>query len=227
MEIVEKSYDFRRALTPRKRTDFLVFHHVGQMPSETVNGDVVHRWHRNRQTSSGTYWNGIGYNALILEDGTIEEGRPFDMQGAHTPGVNSVSFGVLVVGNFDEGPPKEIQVKKAIEFGRYVVEELYPGIKRIGGHGDFASSACPGEHFPLQEIKNNIRKEEEKVTEQNLSWQQEQVINQIEKLADLGYLNDPDMHKEAAKDVNDGRKVRDYVLISLIARLAERIEELC
>lgn len=226
MDIVDKSYNFRRALTPRKRTDFLVYHHVGPMPSGKVNGDVVHGWHRNRKTASGTYWNGIGYNALILEDGTIEEGRPFDMQGGHTPGVNSISFGVLVVGDFDKGPPNETQVEKAIQFGKYVVEELYPGIKRIGGHNDFSSSGCPGKHFPLEEIKKGIRKEESVMAEENLSWQQEQSMDMIERLGDLGYLKDPDMHMEAVKDMKEGRKVRDFVLITVLARLAEEIEKL-
>ena len=226
MDIVKKSYDFRRPLSKRQRTDYLVFHHVGEMPSFKVDGDVVHGWHRNRKTDSGMYWSGIGYNALILEDGTIEEGRPFDMQGAHTPGINSVSFGVLVVGNFEQDDPKQVQVDSAIEFGRYLVEDLYPGIKRIGGHSDFASSACPGRHFPLQQIKEGIRKGEDIVTEENLSWQQEQTMDMIEKLAELGYLHNPDQHIKTVKDVKDGRKVRDFVLITLLARLADEIEKL-
>ena len=40
----------------------------------------VRRWHLDRG------WSDIGYHYLIYLDGTVHEGRPIEIQGAHTKG---------------------------------------------------------------------------------------------------------------------------------------------
>ncbi len=218
IHIVEKDHEFRRGFDWRTRTDWLIFHHVGPMPDEPVTSEVIHRWHLQRD---GGTWNGIGYQAVILPDGTIEEGRPMEAQGAHTRGVNSVSIGVCVVGDFTKTSPTREQVLSSIEFGKWARAKYNPEM-RVGGHNTFANTACPGHLFPLDDIRARI-KGVDKVEREELSWQQKQAIGEIQRLADMGFLNNPEMHIEAVKDVSDGRKVRDYVLITLISRIAQEL----
>ena len=56
------------------------------------NAATIHRWHQERD------WSGIGYHYVVLEDGTIEAGRPEYWQGAHVQGHNRESIGICLIG---------------------------------------------------------------------------------------------------------------------------------
>ena len=56
----------------------------------------VRRWHLDRG------WSDIGYHYLIYLDGTVHEGRPIEIQGAHTKGQNKNSIGIAYVGGIDK-----------------------------------------------------------------------------------------------------------------------------
>ena len=49
----------------------------------------------------GFGWDGIGYHAVIIKDGTIEQGRPHFWSGAHVYGHNEKSLGVCLIGRND------------------------------------------------------------------------------------------------------------------------------
>lgn len=57
------------------------------------NAATIDRWHKE----SG--WYGIGYHYVILEDGTIEEGRPLGEYGAHAKGYNDY-VGICLIGKY-------------------------------------------------------------------------------------------------------------------------------
>ena len=78
-------------LSKRKSTKQIILHHAA------MNGSVqdIHRVHLNKDYS------GIGYHYYIRKDGSIWEGRPVDMIGAHAQGSNSNSIGVCFEGNFE------------------------------------------------------------------------------------------------------------------------------
>ena len=66
--------------------------------SPAGRGDVaatIHRWHKEKG------WDGIGYHAVILENGTVQAGRPIYWTGAHCRGHNSDSLGVCLIGKGD------------------------------------------------------------------------------------------------------------------------------
>ena len=52
----------------------------------------IDQWHRERG------WSGIGYHKVIRRDGTVENGRPEGIPGAHVHGHNSNSLGICMVG---------------------------------------------------------------------------------------------------------------------------------
>jgi len=93
-------------------------------------------------------WKNIGYHYVVLLDGTIEKGRPENVQGAHVKGHNRDSIGVCYIGGLDKNMnPKDTRTNEqmeALEGLMYDLLEKYPGAK-IKGHRDFpgVAKACP------------------------------------------------------------------------------------
>ena len=113
---------------------------------ESINAEVIDRWHKKRG------WKGIGYHFVILIDGLIETGRMIDKCGAHTKGMNCKSIGVCYIGGVeserndkgkysakDTRTPE--QIATMLELLR-LLKKIYPDAK-IHGHRDFAAKACP------------------------------------------------------------------------------------
>lgn len=102
----------------------------------------IDRWHRNLG------WNGIGYNYVILLDGTIQEGRDINQVPSHVKGYNSNSIGVVYVGGLDADmkakdtrtPKQKIAMINLLK----QLRALYPKAI-IQGHRDFpkVAKACP------------------------------------------------------------------------------------
>lgn len=70
----------------------LVVHCSDSPQGRGDNAATIHRWHLEKG------WDGIGYHAVILEDGTIEMGRPVYWKGSHVGAQNSISLGVCLIG---------------------------------------------------------------------------------------------------------------------------------
>ncbi len=70
---------------------------------------LVRGFQRYHIQSNG--WKDIGYNVLVDRYGTIYEGRAGGLHrgviGAHAAGFNTGTFGVSVIGNFDQGQPTQ------------------------------------------------------------------------------------------------------------------------
>ena len=62
---------------------------------ESINAEVIDRWHKKRG------WKGIGYHFVILIDGLIETGRMIDKCGAHTKGLNCSSISICYIGGVE------------------------------------------------------------------------------------------------------------------------------
>ena len=216
------SLSFRRGFSTRSSTDWLIIHHVGSMPQEDVNAEVIHRWHLDNG------WNGIGYQFVVLPNGIIESGRPLDAVGAHARGVNSVSVGVCVVGDFRRQVPTREQIASLVELGQWLREQ-WPTL-RVAGHQQFADTECPGRLFPLDFVRNEIkgltkgkRMEEDLVSDaERLTWKQKQSIDMIRSLSNKGLLNDPEQHVE---QVRQGYQLGDFVWLTLINRIANEVTD--
>lgn len=130
----------------RRSTRRLVLHHAA---AKICSVEDVHRWHFENG------WSGIGYHFFVRKDGTIWQGRPIEMVGAHAYGYNSDSIGICFEGNFEN----EAMPKAQKDAGKWLVSYvlgLYPTITTIQRHKDLMATACPGRNFPFTEIKKGV-----------------------------------------------------------------------
>ena len=104
----------------------------------------IDRYHR----SLG--WKGCGYHYVIPTDGTIEQGRPEEMKGAHCKNHNCHSIGVCYIGGLaaDGKSPKDTRTEEQKRALRVLIEELkgrYPKALVVG-HCDLdpMKPCCPG-----------------------------------------------------------------------------------
>ena len=73
--------------------DYIVVHCSDSPQGRGDTAATIHRWHTEKK------WSGIGYHRVILEDGTIENGRPLYWIGAHVRSYNSKSIGICLIGD--------------------------------------------------------------------------------------------------------------------------------
>ena len=102
----------------------------------------IDRWHKAKG------WKCIGYNYVIDLDGTIEEGRPLEMTGAHTIGHNKNSIGICYIGGLDNnGKAKDTRTqeqKDSMYLLVYQLLNLYElSISDVYGHYQFSNKSCP------------------------------------------------------------------------------------
>ena len=113
----------------------------------------IRRWHLKRG------FNDIGYHYLIHIDGTIEEGRPINKQGAHCSGQNRGSIGICYVGGMSKDMKKAKDTRTQAQKDSLIklMHELiykYNKDMTIHGHNEYANKAFPS--FNGQEEYANL-----------------------------------------------------------------------
>lgn len=148
----------------------VVLHHTATaavVEGQTVNAEMIARWHLDRGFESEyrdeTYH--IGYHYVILPDGTLQQGRPEWMPGAHTYAHND-HLGICLVGNFDAGSnprgaqqpaePTDAQMEALRSLLRDLMRKYRLRPDDIHGHGELTSTACPGSRFPLEALRQDL-----------------------------------------------------------------------
>ena len=123
-----------------RKINKIIIHCTATAEGKNYTAADIDRWHKTMGFSK------IGYHYIILLDGTVETGRPLEMQGAHTYGHNADSIGICYVGGLDcLGNPKDTRTTAQ----RSALEELVKKLKKrfpkavIHGHRDFANKDCP------------------------------------------------------------------------------------
>lgn len=148
LNIVDHDWQFPNPLTARDTTSYFVIHHTDGPQMQDVN--EIWQEHVNEG------WNGIGYHYVIKGDGTIVRGRPHDTIGAHAHGINSVSVGIALEGDFQSTESQENPTDDQLASLKGLLTELYSiygNSVQIIGHSDAAgisgnpddATACPGD----------------------------------------------------------------------------------
>ena len=127
--------------TARKITTIAV--HCSATPEgKSFTVKDIDRWHREQG------WNEIGYNAVVLLDGTIEQGRDEAKVPSHVAGHNANSIAICYIGGVGaDGKPKDTRTaEQRAALKRWLKEKKaqYPGAV-ILGHSDYpgVKKACP------------------------------------------------------------------------------------
>jgi N-acetylmuramoyl-L-alanine amidase len=113
----------------------------------------IRAWHKARG------WDDIGYHYVVMLDGTVMEGRPVSIVGAHVEGHNTGTIGCVYVGGIDKDKfrPKDtrtVKQKAAMLELTKALAALYPGLTRISGHNEWAQKACPSFRVPPDALGN-------------------------------------------------------------------------
>lgn len=130
-----------------RRIDKVILHCLATPEGRDYSVAQVREWHVKDRGFSD-----IGYHYLIHLDGTVEEGRPLDMIGAHCTGQNAHSIGVVYAGGVDkDDKPKDTRTPAQ----RNAMRSLVDYLKRKYGasvhcHNEFANKACPS--FKINEL---------------------------------------------------------------------------
>ena len=160
-----------------KNVDSIALHH---MAHPTADVKTVEGWHINQG------WRAIGYNFWVGFDGTVYEGRGFNL-GAGVENENGHIISIGFQGDYHSKDVKmpDAQFNAGVDIIKYVLENV-PSIKKIGGHRDFMATACPGQYFPLEEMKTLKKRGAETMqyydtTEACPSWARPYVQKAVDK----------------------------------------------
>lgn len=148
MNIIEVAYKWNGGFAQRNRTDYITLHHAEAVKCTPAD---IHSWH----LSNG--WTGIGYHFFVRKDGTIYRGRPLNVVGAHVSGMNNCSIGICAEGDYHSKNKTmpQAQFNAIVELCKYLKTNYYPNAK-IVGHREIGSSNCPGQYYPLNNIKQAV-----------------------------------------------------------------------
>lgn len=130
-----------------RRIDKVILHCLATPEGNDYSVAQVREWHVKDRGFAD-----IGYHYLIHIDGTVEEGRPLDMIGAHCTGQNAHSIGVVYAGGVDkDDKPKDTRTPAQ----RNAMRSLVDYLKRkydatVHCHNEFANKACPS--FKINEL---------------------------------------------------------------------------
>jgi len=161
------------------KVDTIALHH---MAHNSADVKTVERWHINKG------WVAIGYNYFVAFDGTVYEGRGFNV-GAGVANHNSHVLSIGFQGDYNScSLMPDAQFNAGVELIKFVLNKIPDA--RICAHRDFGGTVCPGKYFPFAEIKSlKLRKEKYEMIynyiDDNMpDWAR----NTVKKLVEKGYL---------------------------------------
>lgn len=111
------------------------------------DAETIHKWHKERD------FDGIGYHAVILENGTVQPGRPDYWTGAHAAGSNSGTLGVCLIGTDSFTPAQFKALRKWVNEKR---EKHRIKIENVIGHYETPNTykTCP--NFNMMEFRGTL-----------------------------------------------------------------------
>jgi len=124
----------------------VTLHHTGPpawegMPSAAVYLRGIQAFHMGPERR----WPDIAYHLLIDLDGVVWEGRSLAFAGdtatAYDPSGHAL---VAVLGDYDRQRPTVAQVDAIVQTVRRLLEAYGLDAAVVGGHRDYAATACPG-----------------------------------------------------------------------------------
>jgi len=101
------------------------------------DAETIHRWHQEAPNN----FDGIGYHYVILEDGTIQNGRPEYWTGSHARGHND-TIGICLTGEDTFKHAQMISLENMIKDKGWTSEEV------VGHYMVDSKKTCPNFDVP-------------------------------------------------------------------------------
>ena len=122
--------------------NLIIIHCSAVRPWQESGFREIDRWHRQRGWKYG-----CGYHYIVRRDGSVEEGRPLELIGAHCQYRNDHSIGICYEGGLDaEGKPADTRTEAQKVAMRELLVRLHSEFPKavIAGHNVFdPMKACP------------------------------------------------------------------------------------
>ena len=127
----------------------IIIHH-----SATKDGMTYKDFDSIKQGHLNLGYRDIGYHYVIESvnnEYKVIKGRAETDTGAHTISHNNSSIGICLVGNFTNESPSNGQINALVN----LIKDIHSrrGKLPIYGHRDFNATACPGDKFPMDQVK--------------------------------------------------------------------------
>lgn len=156
---VRRALDRGRVVSGRWK--YIVIHHSATPMGSAAGFDRYHREERHME-------NGLAYHFVIgngrgMGDGEIAVGERWKEQldGGHLSSysLNQKSLGICLVGNFDRNRPTRKQMESLRALIDYLLDRCHLEPEAVKTHQGINTlhTKCPGRHFPIQAIMDDLR----------------------------------------------------------------------
>lgn len=144
----------------------ITIHHSGAFFRHNRDAPAKFRSMQADHQSEG--WPDIAYHVLVDRHGNVYRARPTWAKGNTRTNYNPKGhLLVMCIGNFEVQDVPRRQLDSAIDVMAWGCEKFDVRPRKIGGHRDFASTACPGDnlyHFINNgSIQNRVKRRLEEV----------------------------------------------------------------
>ena len=133
----------------------IVIHHTASPDRPDLDLVAIRRYHvRDR------LYRDVGYHWMVecVGDHFIATmARPSFERGAHERKANRTHLGVALVGNFEQHEVPLAQLEECARLCASLCAMNEFGPEDITQHRDWKSTACPGELFPIETLKTQVR----------------------------------------------------------------------
>jgi N-acetyl-anhydromuramyl-L-alanine amidase AmpD len=123
---------------------YIVVHCSDSPQGRGDTAETIHSWHKEKG------WDGVGYHYVILEDGTVENGRPEYWPGSHVRGHNSHSLGICLIGR-DRFTTEQMDALRGL---LRRLHAKYPEAVIVGHRDLDPSKTCP--NFDVRDIVDEV-----------------------------------------------------------------------
>ena len=139
----------------REKTDTIVIHCSATPPTMDIGVEKIREWHVGEN-----HWDDVGYHHILKRCGTLEPGRPEEMQGSHARAVNGTSLGICLVGGSNASGDWEnnFQDEQFVTLKSLILDLIKRyEIKKIIGHYQVDDKKeCPSFKVPEWLEKNGL-----------------------------------------------------------------------
>jgi hypothetical protein len=122
----------------------LTVHHTARFLRSPADAPAAVRGHQRFHIEERG-WPDLAYHYIISSDGYAFEGRPEAFRGDTATSYDPTGhFLVCLEGEFDTQSPSPEQLETLVRLLAYGAGKHAVDLSMIGGHRDFAATACPG-----------------------------------------------------------------------------------